>query len=225
MNNGGKMGDVKVESKSVKELLKSYESRKDAIKKRLREFESTIEKTDKEVFAELAFCLCTPQSKAKLCHLAVESIKKNGMLYKSGAEELIPFLNTVRFRDTKAGRIVKARELFTKNGKLKIKERIFSFSSPDELRLWFVENVNGLGMKESTHFLRNIGLGTGFAILDRHILKNLQKFGVIGEVKTLTKKRYLEIENKMQEFSKSINIPMEELDLLFWSEETGEIFK
>jgi len=29
----------------------------------------------------------------------------------------------------------------------------------------------------------------------------------------------------MKEFSKKVNIPLAELDLLFWSEETGEVFK
>lgn len=211
--------------KDIKKLKKSYELKRDVIKSRLEEFEKKIERPDEEVFAELSFCLCTPQSKAKLCDLAVKSLQKNNVLYRGTSKDLKPFLNTVRFGNTKAERIVKARELFTKDGKLNLKDRIFSFSSPDELRGWLVENVNGLGMKEASHFLRNIGFGTGFAILDRHILKNLREFGVVDEVKSMTKKRYLEIEDKMQEFSNKVGIPMEELDLLFWSEETGEVFK
>jgi len=81
-------------------------------------------------------------------------------------------------------------------------------------------------MKEASHFLRNIGLGKDLAILDRHILKNLKEYGVINEIpKSITKKVYIAIEDKMREFSKRINIPMDELDLLFWSKETGIIFK
>ena len=64
------------------------------------------------------------------------------------------------------------------------------------------------------------------AILDRHILKNLVNYGAIDTIpKTLSKSKYLEIEQKMQNFSKNIGIPIAELDLLFWSKETGEIFK
>ena len=64
------------------------------------------------------------------------------------------------------------------------------------------------------------------AILDRHILKNLVVLGVIKEIpKSLTEKKYLEIEGKFEEFSKKINISMDELDLLFWSAEAGEVFK
>jgi N-glycosylase/DNA lyase len=69
-------------------------------------------------------------------------------------------------------------------------------------------------------------MGDDIAILDRHILKNLIKYGVIDEVpKSLTEKKYTEIEGKMRAFSKEIGIPFSHLDLLWWSEETGEIFK
>ena len=81
-------------------------------------------------------------------------------------------------------------------------------------------------MKEASHFLRNIGFGKEIAILDRHILKNLKRVGVIDEIpKTISRKKYLEMETKMSNFCNKIGISMAELDLLFWSEETGEILK
>jgi len=191
----------------------------------LKEFEKVFDQSDERVFAELAFCLCTPQSKAKVCWHVVESLMKNKLLYGGNVEEIKPFLNAVRFGNKKSEYIVGARELFSKNGKIKIKEKIKAFDNVSELREWLVENVKGLGMKESSHFLRNIGCGKDLAILDRHILKNLIHLGVIDEVKNLTDKKYLELENKMMEFAEKIRIPLDELDLLFWSEETGQIFK
>ena len=110
-------------------------------------------------------------------------------------------------------------------GNIKIKERLDT-KDIFALRGWLVENVKGYGMKEASHFLRNIGLGDDIAILDRHILKHLVKNNVIPEVpKSLTEKKYMEIENRMRAFSKEIGIPFAHLDLLWWSEETGEIFK
>jgi len=83
-----------------------------------------------------------------------------------------------------------------------------------------------MGYKEASHFLRNIGLGKDMAILDRHILKNLKAFGVINDIpRALSRKKYLEIEEKMRKFSHEIGIPISHLDLLFWSRQTGEIFK
>ncbi len=92
-------------------------------------------------------------------------------------------------------------------------------------RLTF-NGVKGMGYKEASHFLRNIGFGEELAILDRHILKNLKEFGVIDEIpSSISKKKYMEIESKMKEFSVSANIPIDHLDLVFWYKETGEIFK
>ena len=82
-----------------------------------------------------------------------------------------------------------------------------------------------MGWKEASHFLRNIG-NRDLAILDRHILKNLVRTGALERLpKSLTPKTYLAIEEKFAAFSKRVNIPMDELDLLFWSMETGEILK
>jgi N-glycosylase/DNA lyase len=91
-----------------------------------------------------------------------------------------------------------------------------------------VKNIKGIGLKEASHFIRNIGFDyeNQLAILDRHILKNLKEFGVINEIpKTLTSKKYLEIENRMKKFAERIDISLYELDLLLWSKETGIIFK
>lgn len=212
--------------KDISKLLESYKKKKDEIKNKLQGFKEVSNQSDEGVFAELAFCICTPQSKAIAAWGAIAALAKNGYLFRGNEKLIRPFLNVVRFADSKAKYIVEAREFFTKNGKLQIKEKIKSFSDVLKLRDWLAENVKGLGMKESSHFLRNVGLGGDISILDVHILKNLKEYGVIEEIpETLTKKVYLEIEDKMRDFAKLVKIPLDELDLLFWSEETGVIFK
>ena len=67
-------------------------------------------------------------------------------------------------------------------------------------RDYLVKNIKGLGLKEASHILRNIGF-RNYAILDRHILKNLKKHNVITNIpQTLTPKTYFEIENKFKYF-------------------------
>ena len=211
---------------AISELRQFYEKQKDPVQKRLQEFKQILERDDHDVFAELCFCLLTPQSSAKTCWAAVTRLKEKSLLLKGAPSELEPLLNDVRFNESKAKYIVQAREQFSKNGDLRVKPHLRSFVNNYELREWLVENVNGLGYKEASHFLRNVGLGEEFAILDRHILRNLKDFGVLPEIPTsLTKKRYLEIEEKVRRFSREIGIPMGELDLLLWSKETGWIFK
>lgn len=212
--------------KEMKELLESYEKKKDRIQERLFEFKQVLNESDERIFAELAFCICTPQSKATAAWTAISSLMKNGLLYRGSTEEIMPFLNTVRFRENKASYIVETRKKLMVDNRLQTKEFIQSFVDPFELREWLVENIKGLGMKEASHFIRNIGFSFELAILDVHILKNLKEYGMIKEIpKSITKKVYLQIEDKMKEFSENTGIPLQELDLLFWSEETGMIFK
>ncbi len=216
-----------LEQKNALEELKDlYSEKRNDIHQRLREFREILDRNDDDVFAELCFCLLTPQSSAKTCWAAVSRLKERSLLLKGEANEIQPQLNDVRFGDSKAKYIVEARATFSKDGKLYLKSHLSSFTNPFELREWMVENVKGLGYKEASHFLRNIGLGEEFAILDRHILRNLKRLDVITEVPvSITKKRYLEIEEKLRSFSREIGIPLADLDLLFWSRETGWIFK
>ncbi len=211
---------------NVDALRSLYQQRKDEIQKRLQEFRQVLKWTDEEIFGELAFCLLTPQSSAKVCWDAVTRLKQQSLLLKGKPAELEPYLNQVRFGESKARYIVDARNMFTNEGRIQLKPQIQRFYNPFELREWLVQNVKGLGYKESSHFLRNIGLGEEFAILDRHILRNLASLEVIPEIPvSITKKRYLEIEERLRRFAAEIRIPMADLDLLFWSKETGWIFK
>jgi N-glycosylase/DNA lyase len=213
-------------TEEIKRLMETYKERKTEIANRIREFQKTLNQSDERIFAELCFCICTPQTKATLCWEAISTLIENSLLYAGKREQLVPFLKNVRFYNNKAEYILEARKLFTKNERLQIKKIIKSFDNVSCLRAWLKGEVKGIGIKEASHFLRNIGLGRDMAILDRHILKNLKKFGVIeGIPKNLPKKAYDEIESKMRTFSRKIGIPLDELDLLLWSMETGMVFK
>lgn len=119
-----------------------------------------------------------------------------------------------------------ARDTFVRDGKVSIKGRLLEQGTPERMREWLIENINGFGPKEASHFLRNIGFGADLGILDVHILKNLAAHGVIDEVpKSMTRKKYAEIEGRMREFASEVGIPFAELDLVLWSKETGIIFK
>ncbi|MGL6024544.1 MAG: N-glycosylase/DNA lyase, partial [Cetobacterium sp.] len=106
------------------------------------------------------------------------------------------------------------------------KDFFSKFESVFEMREWIVKNIRGMSYKEASHFLRNIGFGDDLAILDRHILKNLVRLEVINEIpKTITPKLYKEIENKLREYCKEVQIPMVNMDLILWYLEAKDIFK
>jgi N-glycosylase/DNA lyase len=224
------MKDVKMKKndEALKELKALYRPVKNDIESRLNEFEKVWRMgLDEDIFSELVFCLLTPQSKARSCDYAVSCLLEKDLVLKGSSRQIAKELRTkTRFHNNKAKYIVEARQKFTYKGKLSIKEKLMTFENPDDAREWFSSNIKGIGLKEASHFLRNIGMGEDLSILDRHILKNLVLMGVISEVpKSLSKKNYLDIEAKMKEFSRKVKIPLAHLDLLLWYKEAGEIFK
>ena len=209
----------------LKQLKKDYRKKRPEITRALKNFKSAYQKDDKGIFAELAYCICTAQAKAEEADRAIANLTAKRLLYKGGPKRIKPFVSRVRFWNKKAEYIVKARRAFTRSGRIRLKEAIEGLN-PIQLRKTLAENVLGLGYKEASHFLRNIGLGKELAILDRYILRCLSGLGVIGGVPvSLSGKRYLAIEERMRRFSNEIGIPMDHLDLLLWSSQTGRIFK
>lgn len=213
---------------TLEDLWRLHEELKDQIAARLSEFkEMSVSGSEEDIFAELVFCILTPQSKAKSCDGAVRCLIDDDILMSGNDVQIAQVLKgKVRFHNNKARCIVEARRRFTTKGEIAIRDIAFGFENPMGAREWLVKNIKGLGYKEAGHFLRNIGMGEDLAILDRHILKNLVVFGVIEEVPgSQSPKRYLEIEDKMKKFAENVKIPTSHLDLLLWYKETGEIFK
>jgi len=88
-----------------------------------------------------------------------------------------------------------------------------------------VKNIKGLGFKEASHFLRNIGF-KNLAIIDFHIVDLLIKHKLIDKKpKSLSKSKYLEIEEKLKKIANELNLSLGELDLYLWYMETGKILK
>ena len=210
----------------MKEIIDTYHQIIKDIHNRILDFKSVWNKADeKRLFQELAFCLLTPQSKAENAWKTIIKLTENNKLFEATVSSISNDLNLVRFKNNKAAYLVEAREIFFNNSK-GIRETLFEFTSVFEKRKWLNNNIKGFGLKESSHFLRNIGFVEDIAILDRHIMKNLRKFNVISEIpKSITEKKYFQIENKMKKFSNEIRIPLGHLDFIFWYNETNTIFK
>jgi len=215
------------DEEKIAEILDIYSSIKDGIENRLKEFSLVWEnETEENLFSELAFCLLTPQSKAKMCWDSICMLKEKDALINGSEEEVLECLYGVRFKYKKSKYIVEVRELFKVDGKISVKELIENGGTPFEIREWLVKNVKGMGHKEASHFLRNVGKGRDLAILDRHILKNMRLIGVIEKIPgSMPPKKYLELEGILRQFSDEVGIPMDHLDIVLWYKETKEIFK
>lgn len=221
------MTKPKFNHSACQDIIAVYEEIKHSIEARFRVFQRLWEKgSELEIFEELIFCLLTPQTKARQSEKALTILKQNNLLLKGSATEIAKHLNIVRFRNKKAQYIVQARNKLFKNGKPIIKKILKMQITPHAMREFLVKEIKGLGWKEASHFLRNVGIGKNFAILDRHILKNLAIVGCIEHIPTsLAREQYFAIEENMRKFAKALHIPFEHLDFVFWYKETRDIFK
>lgn len=132
-----------------------------------------------------------------------------------------------RFPTARPNYIVSTRNYLREHFDMKLRSRLRSFSDPYERRDWLAQEkqIKGLGYKEASHFLRNVGV-KGHAILDKHVMRCLAEVGVVDAAKPpANRKKYLEVEQQFLCFARDIRIDADELDLVLWSMKTGEILK
>lgn len=211
----------------IRELKRDYRRKKPSIIKRLDEFRAISSKGDRLIFEELCYCILTAGSSAKMGIRTVEVLKD--ILHTGSEQELQKRAQAhrVRFWRLRPSYIFQTREYLKDACGMKLRVLLDSFDSPDARRDFLAQNkyIKGLGYKEASHFLRNVGY-PGYAILDKHILNSLCELGVISKkMRPSGRAGYLAIEKKLRQFAAEINIDMDHLDLLLWSRKTGEILK
>lgn len=190
------------------------------VNERLEEFRRVGEAANERWFSELCFCVLTANSSAELGIRIQRELGARGFLELS-KPDLTRKLRELghRFYRTRAEYIVEAR------GHRDLKGTVIGFSGASEAREWLVKNVRGLGYKEASHFLRNVGF-ENVAILDRHVLRIVREWGIVDQApRTPTKKTYLEIEEKLRELAKKVGLTLAELDLYLWYTATGKVLR
>lgn len=194
---------------------------KSKIDRRILEFEGLGKKSSHEIFKELCFCLLTANFNAER---SIRMQKEIGSGFINLPEKVLcRKLQALghRYPNARASYIVEARAY-----KDSIKEILGGFKDDFSAREWVVCNIKGLGYKESSHFLRNIGY-KNLAIIDFHIVDLLVKNKLLNPPKTkcLTRRKYLEIEEILREIGGRSGLNLAELDLYLWYMETGKVLK
>ena len=199
------------------ESLKKSEIRL-LIKDRIKEFKEIDKKSTDELFKEMCFCILTANFNAEK---SIKIQNEIGECFLTDSKnDLSKKLREYghRFPNTRA-------EYISESIKCKDKlNDIIQFHDKNALREWIVNNVKGLGYKEASHFLRNIGFDD-YAIIDFHIVDILANHKLIERPKTMTKKKYLEIEKLLGALAEKTDLTLAELDLYLWYMETGKILK
>ena len=203
----------------IKEIEDLKQSKtKEIIDNRIREFKKINKNSNEELFSEMCFCILTANYNAE------KTIKIQNEIGNSFCEDSKDALcNKLkeyghRFPNARADYIMCSR-IYKNNLSNLVNNNNYKI-----IREWIVKNIKGLGLKEASHFLRNIGFDD-YAIIDFHIIDLLVKYGIIKRPKSLTKNKYLEIEETLREIGKKTNLTLAELDLYLWYMETGKILK
>jgi len=194
--------------------------------------------TEEEIWYELCFCVLSANVRYELASSTLKYLVTNGLLdvkwikKEKKSEDIIknelsephflPLKKNGQFRkyrypNKRSIQIVKAaKTIYAENRTIK---KVLQESKSDiEARQFFVTTVSGLGIKEASHFLRNIGYSDSLAIIDVHVLSFLQRLCLVRleKKRTLTDKLYVMIEKVMRNFAKFHNLILSVLDLAIW---------
>jgi N-glycosylase/DNA lyase len=168
------------------------------------------------LFGELCFCFLTANSSAELGIKIQKFVGDEGFMKKS-FEELSQIFKNMghRYPEIRAHYIFLARNfdinsvLKEKDGK-KAREKVIK--------------LKGLGMKESSHFLRNIGFDD-VAIVDRHIYRFLVRHKLVPQRESISPSLYLICEGVLTKISEILKIPLSALDLFIFFKQSGKVLK
>lgn len=201
--------------KEIKKLEKT--DVKKIIDNKIKEFRILKKASNNFLFQELCFCLMAANFNAEKS-LRIQNNLQNKLFTLSEIElsnKLKEFGH--RFPNARAKYIVEAR-------KHNLRMILDTYNDDLELRDYLAKNIKGLGLKEASHFLRNIGY-ENLAIIDFHIVDLLVKSNLIPKPKTITPKIYLETEELLKKIGKNAKLTLAELDLYLWYIETKKIIK
>jgi N-glycosylase/DNA lyase len=212
---------------TLESIRSEHRKRRREIRARLNEFRQVWQEgSDERLWEEMVFCFFTGGCSARMGINSVEAVRP--ILMTGTQPELADALvGSHRYPNARSKYIVHSRDYLEKHLNMRLRDKLRSFTDPHERRDWLVRDkgIKGLGYKEASHYLRNIGF-RGYAILDKHVLRCLAELNIIEDPKPPnTRTRYLTVENKLKQLTRDVGIDFDEMDLVLWSMKTGTILK
>ncbi len=212
---------------TIEKIRSTHVERRDEIRRRLGEFEAIWKAgDDARLWEEMVFCFFTGGCSAKMGLRSIDAVRD--LLESGGQPELAHALTGVhRYPNARSRYVVASRNFLRGHCDLKLRGKLDSFDCHFERRDWLAKEkgIKGLGYKEASHFLRNVGF-KGYAILDKHVLRCLAELKIIDDPKPPnTRSKYLRVEQKLKDLTTAADIDFDEMDLVLWSMKTGEILK
>lgn len=190
--------------------------------------------SDEALWHELSCCLLSSQVPYPLAQAAADEIDRAGLLKESGfrtPEELQVQLTDVlnsplrvgstwrryRFPGSRSEQLAQTWAAVTARAG-SLLGALEEVDEADEVRRWLVVNAPGIGPKQASMFLRNIGISYDLAILDRHVLDYMNMLGMHrGKVRQISGlAAYRATEVVLLDHAAEIGYPVGILDWAIW---------
>jgi len=192
-----------------------------------------------ELWHELVSCLVSSGVQFELAAAALANLDAHGLLNWVGMEAAAPAFEQrisdvlskpidfqrgckvrstqrYRFPRSRANYIRRTAEQVYRSGS--IKEILATSIDSLETRRQLINICVGIGPKQSSLFLRNVGLGHDLAIIDVHVARYLRLVGLMpvcgpgfGNLTT-----YEKVETVVQNYSIGLGLSMQALDIAIW---------
>ncbi len=212
---------------TIDNIIQAHRERRAEIRGRLAEFAAIGRHgSDTILLEEMVFCFFTGGCSARMGMRSLEAVRAI-LLTGNQAEIAKALIGSHRYPNARARYVVASRDFLREHFDLKLRKKLKGFDCMYERRDWLVQEkgIKGLGYKEASHYLRNIGF-KGYAILDKHVLNCLVELKIINDPKPPnTRLKYLKVEEKLKQLTAMTRIDFDELDLVLWSMKTGVILK
>jgi N-glycosylase/DNA lyase len=152
------------------------------------------------------------RSKSAFQHISHELLKRAYLPRRKNGS-----YRKYRFPNTRARNIVEAaKTLYQKNHGIR---RILKNSNYErEARSFLAKNVSGIGLKQASHFLRNVGYSSSLAIIDSHVITFLVEVGAVQDekIKAVTPKTYIRLERILHKLCESFGFNLSIFDMAIW---------
>lgn len=187
-------------------------------------------RNDRTLCRHFMSCLLSSQVPYELAWAAALEIEGSGILSDAAPDCLIDALRRVlatplcvngrmrryRFYNTKADQLARCWTVFQSEGGLR--SLIDGFGLDQDARAWLVRCAPGLGPKQASMFLRDIGFSHDLAVLDRHILDYM---ALVGLSQAATRNvsgmsHYLKLEDRLRIHASGLGYSLGDFDRAVW---------
>ncbi|MCH7662643.1 MAG: hypothetical protein IH859_02085 [Chloroflexi bacterium] len=207
------------------------------IEKRFAEHKDWKRMHESTLWKQLCLCILSSNVNFESAKSALKHLTRTGflnsefILNKSSSQKIIACelakplylpqkidgtLRKYRFPKIRSKNIVDAAFTIYGDG-VSLRNTLHDLSSEIDARNFIAKNISGLGLKESSHFLRNIKFSTSLAIIDVHIVSFLEDLGLIlFDKRVISQNEYLLLERLMQKISELNGMNLSILDNAIW---------